>query len=384
MTRVMQVLTVPDSLRFIDDVVRRASERGFETTVVTAPGDELWSFGARLGVRVSGVEMARRVTPIEDVGALGQLIRLMRQERPHLVHAHTPKGGLLGTLAARACGIPHRFYQMRGLAHVTATGLTRTILIATESISCSAATRVICQSRSLRARAVADGIVAPERAEVVLQGSNGVDTRGRYAPELHAERGKELRASLGIGAADVVFAFVGRLVRDKGVPELLEAFERVSGRPGTWLVVAGQLEERDPVPAGVRERLARHPRIKLLGHVAEPAPVYAAADVVVLPSHREGFPNVPLEAAAMALPVIATRVSGCVDAVVDGETGTLIDVGDALALAEAMCTYHDRPELRRAHGAAGRARAIRDFDRARIAEAIVERYERAVGSRRDR
>jgi glycosyltransferase involved in cell wall biosynthesis len=371
--RLVQVLTVADSLGFIDTVVRRATERGFDVTVVTSPDERLDAFGRRLGVRTVGLPMPRRVSPLEDWVALTTLRDLLERIGPAIVHGHTPKGALLGMLAAHACGVPTRLYQMRGLAYVTARGLLRNVLLTTERLTIASATHVICQSPSLREQALAEGLVTQSGSEVVLEGSNGVDTR-RFDPARHLEAGRALRRSVGFEDSHVVFAFVGRLVRDKGIPELVEAFTRLAARvPNARLLVAGPFEPRDPVPPDVRRQLETHPGIRLLGAVSEPAHVYAASQVVVLPSHREGFPNVPLEAAAMERPVISTWVPGCRDAVVDGETGHLVPVNDPTALEGAMVAALDA-ELRTRMGRAGRARAERHFSREHIADAMVDLY----------
>lgn len=376
--RLVHVLTVADSLVFIDDVVRRATARGFEVTVVTSPDARLEAFGRRLGVRTVGVEMPRRVSPLGDFLALDALRRLFERLEPDVVHAGTPKGGLLGTLAAQAAGVPVRLYQMRGLAYVTARGALRGVLRATEALSCRAATRVLCQSPSLRAQALAEGLVTPATSEVVLGGSNGVDL-ARFSLARHADAGRALRARLGVPESAVVFAFVGRVVRDKGVPELVEAFTPLAAR-GARLVVAGPFEAKDAVPAAVRAALEGNPAIHCLGPVDEPGAVYAAADVVVLPSHREGFPNVPLEAAAMERPVISTDVPGCRDAVVDGETGWLVPPGAAAALGQAMADALGDAAARLTRGKAGRLRVARHFERARLADAFVDVYLRELAA----
>jgi glycosyltransferase involved in cell wall biosynthesis len=379
--RVVHVLTVADSLLFIDELVARSRARGFDVTVVTSPDERLTAFGARHGVSTVAVDMPRRVTPLGDWAALTGLHRLFRRLGPGIVHAHTPKGGLLGTLAAQAAGVPVRLYQMRGLPFVTLRGPLRALMQTTERLSCQAATRVICQSESLRRTALEHALVAPEKCEVVLRGGNGVDCDGRFRLSRHAEAGRTLRASLGIPPGDVVVGFVGRLVRDKGVPELAAAFERVArAQPNAWLLLAGPWEPRDPVDGETRARIDAHPRIRQLGFVEEPAPVYAASDVIALPSHREGFPNVPLEAAAMERPVVATRVDGCRDAVEDGVTGRLVEVGDVDALERALARYLADPELRRRDGLAGRARVEAYFRRDHMAEAMVDLYERELAN----
>ncbi len=376
---VVHVLTVADSLIFINTLVEKAQERGFEVTVVTSPDQRLHDFGRKLGVRVVPLEMPRRVTPLGDWVALSALHRLFDRLRPDIVHSHTPKGGLLGTLAAQAARVPVRIYHMRGLAFVTQRGGMRALLKSTELLSCGAATRVICQSHSLRSAALEDRLVSAEKSEVVLQGSNGVDSDGRFDPARNAGRREALRAEWKVPPDGMVLAFVGRLVRDKGLPELVEAFERLARTSDkAVLVLAGPWEVRDPVPAETRRRIDAHPRIVVLGPVAEPAEIYAASDVVVLPSHREGFPNVPLEAAAMERPVISTRVPGCSDAVADEETGVLVGVADVPALEQAMRRYLEDPSLRQKHGSAGRQRVVRDFRRENVANALVDIYLREL------
>lgn len=378
-TSLVHVFSVADSLIFVRDQVRRLRELGMEVTLVTSPDPRLDAAGRELGVRTVGIPMARRVSPLEDWVALQRLRELFERLGPDIVHAHTPKGGLLGMLAAKAADVPVRLYQMRGLPYLTQHGRMRLLLMTTERLSCSAATRVICQSPSLQRVALADELCGRTPSEVVLRGSNGVDTQ-RFDPLRWNDARVRLRAEWGAADGDTVFLFVGRLVRDKGVPELLEAFARLRAEAGAVkLVLVGPLEERDALDEQTLRRL-NDAGVRHLGHQADPAPFLAAADVLVLPSHREGFPNAPLEAASMALPVVSTTVPGCVDAVAANETGLLVEPGSVEALLEALARYHRRPDLRRLHGAAGRARAVASFSRAALSNAVVALYRRELGA----
>lgn len=373
----VHVFSVADSLIFVSDQVRRLRELGMQVTLVASPDERLTRAGATLGVRTVGVPMARRVSPLDDWESLGRLRDLFSQLAPDIVHAHTPKGGLLGMLAANAARVPIRLYQMRGLPYVTQHGAMRTLLATTERVSCAAATRVICQSRSLLETATTDKLTAASRAEVLLEGSNGVDVH-RFNRERWLEAGSALRLKWGAGPDDVVFVFVGRLVRDKGVPELLGAFSHVRSRfPTAQLVLVGPLEERDALDAMVIAQLSSA-GVRHLGFQSDPAPFLAASDVLVLPSHREGFPNVPLEAAAMGLPVVSTTVPGCRDAVEREVTGLLVPPNDASALGTALARYAADPMLRRRHGDAGFARVHAKFRREVVTEAVMGLYAREL------
>jgi lipopolysaccharide/colanic/teichoic acid biosynthesis glycosyltransferase/glycosyltransferase involved in cell wall biosynthesis len=383
----MHVLTVADSLIFLRGQGRFMRQAGFDVTAVSSPGPEQAVFADHDQARVLSLDMPRRITVGHDLLAVARLAALVLRERPAVVDAHTPKGGLLGMLAAWLARVPARVYHMRGLPAETATGLRRTILIATERVSCALAHRVVAVSPSLRARALALGLCRPDKITVLGEGGgDGIDARGDFAPDpADAGRRADLRTRLGIGADAPVVGFVGRLVRDKGVVELEAAWRTVRAAvPAAHLVVAGAPEPGDPVPASTLRALAEDPRVHLLGHVASTRGLYPAFDLLALPTYREGFPVVLLEAAALALPVVATRVTGCVDAVRDGETGRLVPPGDAAALAAAIVAYVRDPALAAAHGRAGRARVLRAFDRDRLSAELLALYETLLAGARRR
>jgi lipopolysaccharide/colanic/teichoic acid biosynthesis glycosyltransferase len=239
----------------------------------------------------------------------------------------------------------------------------RTLLRWTERVSCALARRVTAVSESLRRRAAAEGVCRAEKIVVLGAGTvNGVDAERRFAPSPCPYEAAVARRACSIPSEVRVLGFVGRLVRDKGVEDLAAAWAELREEfPDLHLLIAGSFEPRDPVSDGTRKMLESDPRVRLAGHVESMRPLYSIMDVVALPTYREGFPQVPLEAAAMERPVVATRVTGCVDAVVDGETGTIVDARDPRALAEAIRAYLKDPSLRHAHGRAGRARVLRDF-----------------------
>jgi glycosyltransferase involved in cell wall biosynthesis len=381
---VAHVLTSSVSLPFLRGQVGYVKGRGFAIHAITSPGPELDAFGRREEVPVHAVEMPRRVTPLRDLVAVGRLWRTLRRIRPDVVHAATPKGGLLGMIAATLARAPVRIYHVRGLPFVTATGNRRRLLRATEWVSCTLAHRVLAVSHSMRKIAVEEGLCPAGKIEVLLGGSgNGVDADGRFRPQPETVR-REERARLGVPEDALAVLYVGRLVRDKGVRELARAWgELREHHPRLHLVLAGRIEaEEDAIPPEVVAALRADPRVHLPGVVRDMPRLYAACDVVALPTYREGFPNVALEAAAMALPIVATDVPGCVDAVVDGETGILVPARDPAALRDALDRYLADPALRARHGEAARRRVLRDFRQEAIWQAVADEYERLLAARR--
>lgn len=372
------------SLRFLHGQIGYMRDKGLAVHALSSPGEELEGFSLRENIPVDAVSMTRRVTPLRDLLALVRIRSAIRRIRPSIVHAHTPKGGLLGMMAAILAGARIRIYHMRGLPFVTANGLQRLLLKLSERVSCRLAHVVFCNSYSLRTVALKEGICRPEKIKILGQGSgNGVDARERFNPAtLMATVRDETRARFGIPQHATVIGFIGRVVKEKGIGELEEAWGMLRDlHPDAYLLIVGPFETRDPVPAHSISRLQEDRRVVLTGTEWNTPPLYAAMDVVVLPTYREGFPNVPLEAASMELPVVATNVPGCIDAVEDGRTGTLVPPRDATALARAIRMYLDDSQLRLAHGKAGRDRVLQHFRQEAIWEAMFDEYHKLLHSR---
>jgi glycosyltransferase involved in cell wall biosynthesis len=276
-----------------------------------------------------------------------------------------------------------RIYLLRGLRLETATGNLRRVLGATERIASGCAHDVVCNSQSLLRTAIEGGYVPREKAIVVGAGtSNGVDTL-RFARTDALEREGEARfAEIGIARDEKVIAFVGRLSKDKGIAELLDAYARVRAEiPNARLALLGaDLADEKPDPDLAR-RVRDAPGVVVTKTIADLAPWYARIDVLAFPSYREGMPNVPIEAACAEVPVVGFRSTGVVDAVVDGETGTLVAPGDALGLARGILAYLHNPGTARAHGQAGRARAVKSFERTVVWNAWLELYRERLAQR---
>jgi glycosyltransferase involved in cell wall biosynthesis len=347
---------------------------GIEVAAVASPGVLLAQFGTTEGVACFAVPMARAITPLSDAVSLLRLWRIFRRLRPDVVDAHTPKGGLLGVTAAWLARVPARVYHLHGLRFETATGMRRRVLRAADAISARLATRVLCVSRSLAEAAAAESVAPRSKLHVLGPGSiNGVDAT-RFRPPDRSAR-VAARAELGIPADARVVGFVGRRALEKGIVELAEAWRSLRDElPDAWLVILGPEEPTDPIPGRVAAALAADPRVRTFDFDGDTTKYYRAMDVFVLPTYREGFGVVTLEAAATGLPVVATRVTGCVDAVEDGVTGTLVPPRDAGAIVAALRAYLTDPALAKSHGEAGRARVLRQFDQERIWAALRDEY----------
>lgn len=380
----VHITTVPATLAFLLGQIEFMQSRGFQVILVASGAAELERFGQKVGASVRAVGLTRTMSPLRDLRTTIELARLLRELRPTIVHAHTPKAGLLGMIAARLCGVPVRIYHIHGFPFLTKSGFRRWILRTTERLSCRFAHRVLCVSRSVASVAVQARICSPSKIKVLGRGSiNGVDAQRRFNPELLRRSRESLRRRLGVSDSTVVVGFVGRVVRDKGIHDLWEAWRIIREDVSDCiLVLIGPSEPYDPIDPDVLRDMQSDPRVRLLGPTDAVAEYMAALDLVVLPSHREGFPVVPLEAAAMRLPVVATRIPGNVDAIVDGVTGTLVPPRDARALAGAIKRYLASEALRSEHGSAARSRVLREFRPEGLWSATYDEYVQLMGLQR--
>jgi glycosyltransferase involved in cell wall biosynthesis len=351
-------ITSPQTCLVLGGRLRTLREAGFRVTLVSSPGVLLTRTAALEGVESVAIPMRREMAPIADLVSLARLWWLLFRLKPEMTEFSTPKAGLLGSIAAMLCGVPARVYFLRGLKLESCTGLKRRILILTERLAAACSHAVLCNSDSLRNEAMALDVAPESKLRLLGSGSsNGVDVE-RFQPGP-----SNLRERLGIPAQAHVVGFVGRLTRDKGLPELIEAFDAIlAAKPDALLLLVGWFDAaEDAISRDLRARILHHPRIHTTGFVADAAPYYRVMDVMVLPTWREGFPNVVLEAAATGVPVVTTLSTGSRDAVVPEVTGLLIPPGYPVAIRDSVLQLLGNPERRSRMGIAARAWVIEHY-----------------------
>ena len=340
MPKLLRITTAPISLNvLLPGQMKYMREQGFDVLMVSSDGPELANVLEREGCRHHIIPMTRKMSPFTDLRCLWLLYRLFRKEKPDIVHSHTPKAGLLAMLAAKMAGIKIRVHTIAGLRYVTTKGMSRRILIAMEKLTGMAATHVWPNSGSMKTFIEANRLVTPRKLEVIGWGSSNGVNLARYNPAvLKQEKLNEVKALVKYDPSLFYFLSVGRLVHDKGMDELLLAFARVNAiHPQTRLILVGAFEDEvDPVSEKARELIKTHPAVIAAGWSNAVEYFMQFANVLVHPSHREGFPNVLMQAGAMGCPIICSSIDGNTDIVRHRETGLLFEVKNEEALLGQM------------------------------------------------
>lgn len=343
--KLIRITTVPVSLRtLLKGQHRFFSENGFEVIGVSSAGDVLDEVSQNEGIPTVAIEMSRKISPFKDLKSLWQFYRFCKKEKPDMVHSHTPKAGIVGMLGAKLAGVPVRIHTVAGLPLMETTGLKRKMLIAVEKLTYACSTGVYPNSKGLYDFILKQKLCRKDKLKIIGNGSsNGVDTQFFSTENVSAETKEKLKKELGIKKEDFVFVFAGRLVSDKGINELVEAFSEVSGskyqvagREVKLLLVGPEERELDPLKPKTLTEIEENPDIISVGYQRDVRPYYAVADALVFPSYREGFPNVVLQSGAMGLPAIVSDINGCNEIITDQKNGLIIPPKDSPALSGAM------------------------------------------------
>ena len=359
-------------LHHLGGQIQAAAAAGHQVFVITSRGDVIDQIRS-LGVAgITIIDIPREISPLADLIALFRLWREIGKLKPDLVHSITPKAGLLAAIASRLRGVPVRLHSFTGQAWAERRGLVRWLGRLADGVIVRINSRCYADSFSQRDFIVAEGICEREAIHVPGSGSlAGVDLK-RFDIDRLRDPARALRARLGIGARDKVVVFLGRVTRDKGIGELVRAF---AGIRDAALVLVGPLEpERDPLAPDTLAEIERNPAIYPVGYVPDPDAYLAMADMLCLPSYREGFGSVVVEAAALGVPSVGTRIVGLTDAIVDGVTGVLVPPKNVESLSGALRTLLDDDARRLAMGIAARDRARKEFDAEAMNAALLAEY----------
>jgi glycosyltransferase involved in cell wall biosynthesis len=377
MKKLVRITTVPLSLEKLLEGQLSFMQQYYKVIAVSSEEDRLTKFEKEVGVPTFCIEMTRKITPAKDLKSLWKLYRFLKKEKPLIVHTHTPKAGIAGMMAAKMAGVPLRLHTVAGLPLLEAKGAKRRLLEYVEKWTFSSATNVYPNSHKIYDYLKQYKFVSEEKLKVIGNGSsNGINT-AYFDPNIFSEEEKEkTRTSLLIPPKDVVFIFVGRLVRDKGINELVAAFEQVHLEfPETSLLLVGPVEaELDPLLPETLEKMRSHPKIMEVGYQVDIRPFMSIAEVLSFPSYREGFPNVVMQAGAMGLASIVTNINGCNEIVKEGINGTIVPVRDSGALFKAMKKMIIDPKYRQALKANSRKIIKEKYERQEIWKALLAEY----------
>ena len=346
MKKLIRITTVPISFKvLLKGQLRFMASNGFDVKGVSSEGEELKEVRENEGIVMEAINMSRKITPFQDLKSLWEMWNFLRKEKPQIVHTHTPKAGIIGMLAARLAGVPHRLHTVAGLPLMEAIGTKRKILNFVEKLTYSSATRVYPNSKGLYDFILQNNFTQSNKLKIIANGSsNGINTTFFNPAQVSEIEKVALREKLNIQPDDFVFVFVGRIVSDKGINELIKAFSELQTAEnneltGIKLLLVGGLEsDLDPLNPETLAEINQNKDIISVGFQQDVRPFFAISDALVFPSYREGFPNVVMQAGAMGLPSIVSDINGCNEIIVEGENGLIIPSKNVEKLKEKMLT----------------------------------------------
>ena len=377
--KLIRITTVPISLEKLLEGQLGFMQNQFEVIAVSADKEKLESLGQTQGYATHHVEMTRQITPIADLIAVYKLYKYLKQEKPEIVHTHTPKAGIVGMMAAKLAGVPHRLHTVAGLPLMESRGLKRNLLNFIERLTYRFATKIYPNSKGLNDFIISENLAKVSKLKIIGQGSsNGIDVQ-YFDPLPYTSVRKTLRQELNIPEDSFVFVFVGRLVGDKGINELVAAFQNLNSPLTTHhsrLLLVGALEtELDPLKAKTLKAINSNPNIIGVGYQADVRPYFALADVLAFPSYREGFPNVVMQAGAMGLPSIVSDINGCNEIIIPDVNGLIIPPKNTKALSEAMQLLLNDSQLYHRLKSQARSQITSRYERQHVWDALLEEYQ---------
>ena len=398
MAKLFRITTVPVSVEKLLGKQLTFMNQFYEVTAISSDKEDLERVGQELGIRTKAIEMTRKITPIQDLKSLWQMYCYLKQEKPEIVHTHTPKAGLIGMIAAKLAGIKVRLHTVAGLPLMETSGVKRRVLNLVEKLTYACATKVYPNSYGLKDFILKEKFCPPHKLKVIGNGStNGIDT-AYFNPKLFSpHQKKEIRQQWQLEEDDFVWIFVGRLVKDKGINELVAAFRQLTEelndsenkhtnssvdnirKISPKLLFVGPLEpELDPLLPETLREMEHNKNILTVGYQKDVRPYLAAADALIFPSYREGFPNVVMQAGAMELPSIVTNINGCNEIVKNNENGMIISVKNKNQIYNALLKLMADLSLYNKLKSEAREYIVQRYDQKLIWNAILAEYREMI------
>jgi glycosyltransferase involved in cell wall biosynthesis len=347
--KLVRITTVPMSLKYLlKGQMSFMSEKGYNVIMISSDGKDLKEVIDAEECNHFIIPLTRKITLLKDLYAVYKLLILLRQQKPDVVHTHTPKAGIIGMLASYLAKVPIRLHTVAGLPLMEVSGLKRRILNFVEKLTYKCATNVYPNSNGLKNIIIDNRLVNKEKLKVIGNGSsNGIDT-SYFDSKLFSLLDKEvLKTNLGINNTDFIFIFVGRVVSDKGINELVKAFDKICLlEENIKLLLVGPFEdELDPLQKGTKLLINNNDNIISVGYQNDVRPYFSISNCLVFPSYREGFPNVVMQAGSMGLPSIVSNINGCNEIIQNNINGLVIKIKSVSAIYDAMLEMYTDKQL---------------------------------------
>ena len=378
MPKLVRITTMPVSLLvLLKGQMKFMKDKGFDVTMISSEGPEVSLLVAQEECSHLPVKLTRKITPFTDLMSLIRMIRVLKKIKPDIVHTHTPKAGLIGMWAARFSGVPVRLHTIAGLPWMESRGLKRVMLKWVERLTAWAACKVYPNSNVQKEFLIKENI-AKGKMEVLGKGSsNGIDTSSFSRTIEVVQQANVLRSKVQLDEKDWVWIFVGRIVKDKGIEELLDAFVTFQKRyPTDQLWIVGEEEvDLDPLSTKHHHLLHHQPGVHHWGYQQDIRPYLAGANVLAFPSYREGFPNVPLQAGAMGCTLLLSDINGCNEIVEHGKNGLLVPVKNSDLLLKQMQFLREHPEKLKLFSDAIRIKIEQNYDRQNMWNLLLKEYQ---------
>ena len=374
--KLIRITTIPISLKILLADQLRFMNRYFEVIGVSSQGSELKEVEQKEGVRTIALDMSRKITPIKDTLSLIKMIVLFLKERPYIVHTHTPKAGIVGMLAAWITRVPHRLHTVAGLPVMEATGKKKKVLLFVEKLTYFCATKVYPNSKGLKTYILEHHLTKPNKLKVIGYGSsNGIDSDYFKRDKDIISRSIDIKHHYNLDGR-FVFSFVGRIVKDKGINELLSVFDKMSKEfSSISLLLVGTFEEYlDPISDISKKILIENKNVIQIGFQKDIRPFLAASDCFVLPTYREGFPNVVLQACSMELPCIVTDINGCNEIIENNKNGIIVKPKNEEELYFAMKSFLEDKTLAQRLSKNTREEIVKRYDRKEFFQYLLKEY----------